>query len=115
MDEVPVDSNRQDDRIWLSYKELGTSERNIDLSDVSVKRKLYTQSQQILRNSLSTLFSSTILLRIFDVQIKGLSLSVLVEAFCGRWRKMLILSFAIHYQLISIIWEYDMIAAADWW
>ena len=53
MDEVPVDSNKHDNRILLSYKELGTSERNIDLSEGSMKRKFYTISQQILRNSLS--------------------------------------------------------------
>lgn len=84
MDEVPIDSNKQDNRIWLSYKELGTSERNIDLSEGSMKRKFYTLPQQILRNSLSHLFSSTTLLRSFEVQIKGLRLAVLVEAFCGR-------------------------------
>ena len=78
MDEVPVDSNKQDNRIWLSYTELDTSERNIDLSEGSMKRKFYTLSQQILRNSLSNLFSSTTLLRIFEVQIKGLSSDVLV-------------------------------------
>jgi hypothetical protein len=115
MDEVPVDSNKQDNRIWLSYKQLDTSERNIDLSEGSMKRKFYTLSQQILRNSLSNLFSSTTLLRIFEVQIKSLSPDVLVEAFFGRWRNILIVSFAIHYQLISIIWEYDMISAADCW
>ena len=81
MDEVPVDSNKQDNRIWLSYTELDTSERNIDLSEGSMKRKFYTLSQQILRNSLSNLFSSTTLLRIFEVQIKGLSSDVLVVAF----------------------------------
>jgi hypothetical protein len=56
MDEVPVDNNKQDNRIWLSYKELGTSERNIDLSEGSMKRKFCTLSQQILRYSLSNLF-----------------------------------------------------------
>ena len=84
MDEVPVDSNKQDNRIWLSYKELGRSERNIDHSEGSRKLKFYTLSQQILRNSLSNLFSSTTLLRIFEVQIKGFSPAVLVEACCGR-------------------------------
>ena len=56
MDEVPVDSNKEDNRILLSYKELGTSEQNIDLSEGSMKRKFYTLSQQILRNTISTLF-----------------------------------------------------------
>jgi hypothetical protein len=31
MDEVPVDSNKQDNGIWLRYKELSTQERNTDL------------------------------------------------------------------------------------
>jgi len=87
MDEVPVDSNKQDNRIWLSYKELCTSERNIDLSEGSMKQKFYTLSQQILRNSLSTLLSSATLLCIFEVQIKGISPVLLVEA-CGRkWKR----------------------------
>jgi hypothetical protein len=83
MDEVHVDSNKQDNRIWLSYKELSTLERNIDLSEGSLKRKFCTVSQQNLRNSSSTLFSCTTVFRILEFQIKVLSTAALVEAFCG--------------------------------
>ena len=40
MDELPVDSNKQDNGIWLSYKELSVQERNTDLSEGPYKLEL---------------------------------------------------------------------------